>query len=891
MKKKFEDYYLGLDIGTSSIGWAVTDKKYNILKFNGKSMWGVRLFDEADTAQARRLHRSERRRNDRKKQRINLLQELFAKPMANVDDKFFLRLKESKFWIDDKCESGYQKYTLFNDDEYLDSDCYEQYPTIYHLRKALISGDEKALKDLRLVYLACHNIIKNRGHFLFSGELVNIFDDIDNEIMELNQIVEDELGFQLHCNDIKKAKDFIKDKNQTITSKKKQLENLFDLDHTDKKVQKQQKGIIALLSGSKVSLKEVLNIDNEEDKKIQLSSGDFDENKSEYEDYCGEKIFLIEKIKAIYDWGILARILDGEQYLSYAKVKSYEKHKENLKLLKDTVRKNIPEEYNYLFRAINEKDNYCAYIGSGLKNGKKYSIKQCSKDDLYKKLKKVFKDIKNDENVDYILSEIEKGTFLPKQISKDNGVIPNQIHKNELNKILDNASEYWCFLEEKDKYGTVKNKIVDILNYKIPYYVGPLNTNNSEAGFSWAVKRTNDKIYPWNYSEVVDEEQSAEEFIKRMTNKCVYLSWADVLPKNSIYYQGYMVLNELNNLRINDKKLSVEAKQDLFENLFKKQKNVTNNQILGFLKRNGYLENKNNDEYKISGIDGSFKASLSTYYVLSSIFKNNSKISIDVMEQIVFYATIFGEEKGMLVNRINNYYGDIISEKEIKQLKGLNFRGWGNFSKEFLLKITDVNKETGEYECILKALYNRQDNLQQLLSNEYNYTKNIGEANKVKLEVIDKNITYEDVEKLYVSPAIRRAIWQTVSIINEIKSITDKEPTKIFIEMARGAEEKKRTKSRLKKIENTYSKMKKDIELWKREEVLNALKSKSEEDLRSKKLYLWFTQLGKCMYSGTTINLEDLLYNNNKYDIDHIYPQSKVEDDSMDNKVWSYVKI
>jgi len=25
--KKFEDYYLGLDLGTSSIGWAVTNEK------------------------------------------------------------------------------------------------------------------------------------------------------------------------------------------------------------------------------------------------------------------------------------------------------------------------------------------------------------------------------------------------------------------------------------------------------------------------------------------------------------------------------------------------------------------------------------------------------------------------------------------------------------------------------------------------------------------------------------------------------------------------------------------------------------------------------------------------------------------------------------------------
>ena len=39
MKKKYGDYYLGLDIGTNSVGWAVTDEKYNILKSHGKAMW------------------------------------------------------------------------------------------------------------------------------------------------------------------------------------------------------------------------------------------------------------------------------------------------------------------------------------------------------------------------------------------------------------------------------------------------------------------------------------------------------------------------------------------------------------------------------------------------------------------------------------------------------------------------------------------------------------------------------------------------------------------------------------------------------------------------------------------------------------------------------------
>ena len=45
MSKK---YYLGLDIGTNSVGWAVTDEEYNLCRFRGKDMWGIRLFDSLD---------------------------------------------------------------------------------------------------------------------------------------------------------------------------------------------------------------------------------------------------------------------------------------------------------------------------------------------------------------------------------------------------------------------------------------------------------------------------------------------------------------------------------------------------------------------------------------------------------------------------------------------------------------------------------------------------------------------------------------------------------------------------------------------------------------------------------------------------------------------------
>ena len=62
-----QDYFIGFDIGTDSVGWAVTDPQYKILKRNGKALWGVRLFDSAQTAAERRRHRTDRRRLERRK--------------------------------------------------------------------------------------------------------------------------------------------------------------------------------------------------------------------------------------------------------------------------------------------------------------------------------------------------------------------------------------------------------------------------------------------------------------------------------------------------------------------------------------------------------------------------------------------------------------------------------------------------------------------------------------------------------------------------------------------------------------------------------------------------------------------------------------------------------
>ena len=187
-------YYLGLDIGTNSVGWAVTDESYNVIKKNGKALWGIRLFEEAETAAQRRMFRSGRRRLQRRKERISLLQDLFAEEISKVDMGFYQRLKESRLWKADRSDDNKQINSLFNDPDYSDKEYHEKYPTIYHLRSELIHSREP--HDIRLIYLAVHHILKHRGHFLFEGKNTDEILSIETAYDTFVRAVKDELDLE-----------------------------------------------------------------------------------------------------------------------------------------------------------------------------------------------------------------------------------------------------------------------------------------------------------------------------------------------------------------------------------------------------------------------------------------------------------------------------------------------------------------------------------------------------------------------------------------------------------------------------------------------------------------------------------------------------------------------
>lgn len=927
-------YFIGLDVGTDSCGFAVTDTEYRVCKAHGKRLWGVRLFDEAHTAQERRVFRATRRRYMRRRQRIDLLQDLFADAINPIDPTFFRRLDESFFRESDKKVAG--KYSLFNDPNFTDKDFYRRYPTMYHLRAELMRDD--APHDPRLVYLACHHIVKHRGHFLMEGDIGNV-DDIDVKALfaALDAAIEDaaekELmprlaSFRLTSDaQVDRLRSIADDRSLTDAKKAAALADLFGFD----KKQKSERLVLELIAGKKVQVTSLFDVEDLSEKTdVELKKGDYaDVARGELAQIVGDAIGVLDAAAAIYDWFLLRRLLHGESTVSDSMVSRYDKHARDLRLLKDCVRRYCPDKYDRIFKikavakltknadadeeqSKKEKDpranNYAHYVGVHRVNGHKVYVAKATYDDFIKFLKRELKAVieddellKSDPDVAAIAREIAEKTFLPKAVCKDNGVIPHQLHKAELKKILTNASRYLPRLTDKDAEGlSASDKIVSIMTYRIPYYVGPINAAHTAAsgkGYAWIVKRENTRVLPWNIDRVVDHDRCMETFIDRLINYCTYLKPYKVIPAKSLLYSEYCVLAELNQIRIDGKPVDAETKRELIETLFRAKSTVKDKDLRHWLReRDRYTE----DELRYLSItgyqkDGQFASSLDTYRTLKKIFGDRVDRDKPLMEEIISVCAIYSDPK-MRKKRLAQLG---LTKSEINAVSAKDFNGWSRLSKEFLtqMRVCAVDGEyVGEYKTVMDLLRETSMTLTEIVnSKDFPFDEEIRRLNGGYRD--DARVTYEDVEALYCSPSVKRGIWQSLKVTDELIGAMKGMPAKIFVEVTRHEGKKQRTDDRKKKLLATYDELLKDKTGQDSgfKDRLTALKSdlerQTDEILRKDRVFLYFMQLGKCLYSGEPIELSEILdkYETEKaksYDIDHIYPRALTKDDSVHrNKV------
>lgn len=862
-----ERYHIGLDIGTSSIGWAVIGDDFKIKRKKGKNLIGVRLFKEGDTAAERRSFRTQRRRLNRRKWRLKLLEEIFDPYMAEVDEYFFARLKESNLSPKDS-NKKYLGSLLFPDIS--DSNFYDKYPTIYHLRRDLMEKDKKF--DLREIYLAIHHIVKYRGNFLEKVPAKNYKNSgasIGFLLEEVNSLYKDIIGDEsvaiLNSGKFEDVEKIILDEETRNLDKQKSVGKLLVED-------KKKKNIVTAFSkailGYKFNIEDLLLIESDEKNKLTFNDENIDDIFNELSHSLDDnQMDLLTKTREIYFKFKLNMIVPTGYTLSESMIEKYEMHKAHLKMYKEFINTLNAKDRKIL------KNAYSDYI-----NNEKAKAAN-AQENFYKTIKKTIKD-NNSDTAKKIIGLIDEGNFMPKQRTGENGVIPHQLHQIELDRIIENQAKYYPWLAEENPVEKnrkfAKYKLDELVTFRVPYYVGPLvdktesNKNEKETKFAWMVRKAKGTITPWNFENLVDRTESANRFIKRMTSKDTYIIGEDVLPASSLLYEKFKVLNELNNIKVNKKKLDVEQKQHVYLDLFTTRKNVTKDNLATSL---------NCDVESITGLSDNekFNSSLSSYIDLKAILGNavdDCNKNKD-LEKIIEYSTIF-EDGNIYKEKLSEI--SWLTDEQIEKLSNIHFKGWGRLSKKLLTQITNENGER-----IIDALWNTSNNFIQIISDESIQAK-LAEING---EYADKSNLEDILDEAYTSPQNKKAIRQVMKVVEDIEKAMKCKPTSIAIEFTRRKGKSKLTNTRYKKISETYEKITDELIS---EYELGKLQSKLDSKANNMReiYYLYFMQLGRDMYTGEKINIDEL---HQYYDIDHIFPRSFIKDNSLNNRVLTRKEI
>ena len=348
-----------------------------------------------------------------------------------------------------------------------------------------------------------------------------------------------------------------------------------------------------------------------------------------------------------------------------------------------------------------------------------------------------------------------------------------------------------------------------------------------------------------------------------------------------------MVLNELNNLKIDGRKVPVEVKQGIYHELFEKKKKVRRKDIEEYLISNNYLA-KGSTEL-ISGIDEQVHSCLSSYYAFRNLLSREILSENDV-EKIIERAS-YAEDKSRVKKWLRKEYPDL-SQDDVRYITKIKIKEFGKLSRKFLTELKGCNKQDGEMTTILRIMWETNDNLMEILSDKYTFREAVEIFTQEYYTGKNQSLK-ERLDEMRVSNSVRRPVYRTLAIVKDIEKAFGK-PDKIFVEMTRGgrADQKgKRTKSRKQQILELYAKCREE-DVRDLKQQLESMGERVDSRLQGEHLFLYFMQFGKCAYSGMPIELEKLMSGSKEYDIDHIYPQAYVKDDSIiNNKVLVLSKI
>ena len=905
-------YNVGLTVSPTSVGYSAIDDDLHLMylhKVGGKNAYGLRKFQEGESTEDTRMARIARRNNRRKVGRVKWLNKVLEPEINKIDPLMFDRIKQSSLsTLDDSRKFRSQIF----DRPAVSAYYQRKFPTIFHVEKYLMETDDKA--DIRLIYMALHSLLTHRGHFNNTTPLSQFKPgkvDIESTLESLDDLFELS-DFDLNIANSKKIEKIILDRHTFKKSKAKEILKNLVIPVEDKKIAKRNDGIakqlINAFLGSSIKFDKLFlqDLDREEAKEWSFSLDDPDvENKIQNisSKLTTNQQLIIAKLQEVFASIALADILKGYTNLPDVEIASYEKHMKDLNLYRKFIDLIDKGEGKTL------KDAYNLYISNSHYNlvpAKKRWGNNIPRDaeSFYKVVSKIVDAVKNDRvdqndknsafkyneqirhYADVILDQIGKKNFLPKQRTTDNVYIPWQLNALTYNKILKNQGKYYPVLVEKNpcKHDVreAPYKLSQLMQFTIPYYVGPLITEEEENEenlpqkdrFGWMIRKEKGEITPWNFYDKVDVVETANHFIQRAIAKDTYLLSYPVLPKNSMIYQKYMVYDELSNISINNSKLKGSLKQWIYENVFKKHTTVTKKTLIKELEDN----NRYNKIVKVTGFSDikhpKFNSSLSTYNSWKKVFGHiiDEPSYQNDLEKMIEWSTVF-EDRKILAVKLNEIKW--LNDEQKKFVINQRLTGWGRLSKKLLLGLKDHKGKS-----ILRNMMTTRKNFVQVIHNPV-YQSQI---EKIAYNVT-KNETLDSIlDRSYTSPSNRKAIRQTIKVLDDLVELNNGAvPDKIMLRFQRSEAQKNELSiSRTQWLRMKYSEVQSSKSKLYRDALSDELKNTvKDHSALTDKEYLYFQQLGRDAFSGEVIELNKL----RNYRIVHIIPRSKLIDNSNNNLV------
>ena len=411
-----------------------------------------------------------------------------------------------------------------------------------------------------------------------------------------------------------------------------------------------------------------------------------------------------------------------------------------------------------------------------------------------------------------------------------------------------------------------ENEITKILSKQAEFYPA-LNEENIK-----------DLLYRPNFGVFFQRRFMTPELIEKMCGKCQFEKDKPRAQRASYSFELFRLASDLAHLNYNmgnkltideiaaciekAKELSVLKYSHIQKILAEDVEDEINFDYVRGLKRKDLI--KDEAEAKKKALEQKF-GELKFYHAIKKALKDQPaewkdiESNIELFDNIGFVLTANKEDDSVReeLKKLGLKSSVIDGISNIKQ----SFAGFGHLSLEALRKITPFILQGETYD---KAVVDAG----------YIFTAKLsGDSNRLPALSKEEN-------NQITNPVVRRAISQSIKVVNAI-ILKYGIPTRLHIECASELAKSFEKRNEIIKTQ--------DENRENNEKIIARLKDEfhvlSPTAMQITKFKLYEQQDGKCLYSGSPIDLNRLFSDEHYCEIDHIIPKSRCGNDSMINKV------